>query len=117
MRELTFHTLDVFTDRMFGGNQLAVFPEAPELDTTVMQSIAREFNLSETVFVRPTQMPGALRQLRIFTPEAELPFAVIRPLARPNCWSNWASRTATALAMRGSGWRKMSASCRLLSPQ
>ncbi len=75
MQELTFHTLDVFTDRMFGGNQLAVFPEAPKLDPTVMQSIAREFNLSETVFVRPTQMPGALRQLRIFTPAAELPFA------------------------------------------
>jgi trans-2,3-dihydro-3-hydroxyanthranilate isomerase len=75
MRELTFYTLDVFTDRIFGGNQLAVFPDAPELETSVMQAIAREFNLSETVFVRPTQMEGALRRLRIFTPGAELPFA------------------------------------------
>ncbi|MDQ6656564.1 MAG: PhzF family phenazine biosynthesis protein [Verrucomicrobiota bacterium] len=75
MHELTFHTLDVFTDRVFGGNQLAVFPEAPELDTTVMQAIAREFNLSETVFVRPPTREGAWRQLRIFTPGAELPFA------------------------------------------
>lgn len=75
MQELTFYTLDVFTDRMFGGNQLAVFPTAPELDTGVMQSIAREFNLSETVFVRPARLDGALRLLRIFTPAAEIPFA------------------------------------------
>ncbi len=75
MQELTFHTLDVFTDRIFGGNQLAVFPEAPELETRLMQAIAREFNLSETVFVRPATRQGALRQLRIFTPGAELPFA------------------------------------------
>jgi trans-2,3-dihydro-3-hydroxyanthranilate isomerase len=75
MTELTFYTLDVFTDRVFGGNQLAVFPQAPELETAVMQSIAREFNLSETVFVRPAQLEGALRALRIFTPGSELPFA------------------------------------------
>lgn len=75
MTELDFYTLDVFTDRAFGGNQLAVFPDAPELQTAVMQSIAREFNLSETVFVRPAEMEGALRRLRIFTPGAELPFA------------------------------------------
>jgi trans-2,3-dihydro-3-hydroxyanthranilate isomerase len=75
MTELNFYTLDVFTDRVFGGNQLAVFPHAPELETAVMQSIAREFNLSETVFVRPSEMEGALRRLRIFTPGAELPFA------------------------------------------
>jgi trans-2,3-dihydro-3-hydroxyanthranilate isomerase len=73
--ELSFHTLDVFTERKFGGNQLAVFPDAPELETNVMQAIAREFNVSETVFVRPAEMSGALRKLRIFTPAAELPFA------------------------------------------
>lgn len=73
--ELTFYTLDVFTDHIFGGNQLAVFPEAPDLATEVMQAIAREFNLSETVFVRPPKSPGALRRLRIFTPTAEMPFA------------------------------------------
>ncbi|MEO5720121.1 MAG: PhzF family phenazine biosynthesis protein, partial [Chthoniobacterales bacterium] len=55
--------------------QLAVFPDAPELPAEIMQSIAREFNLSETVFVRPAELAGALRKLRIFTPAAELPFA------------------------------------------
>ncbi len=75
MPTLEFHTLDVFTETMFGGNPLAVFPAAPELPTEVMQSIAREFNLSETVFVCPAQVAGALRKLRIFTPNAELPFA------------------------------------------
>ena len=75
MRELTFYTLDVFTEQLFGGNQLAVFPEAPELEHDVMQAIAREFNFSETVFVRPPENAGALRRLRIFTPGGELPFA------------------------------------------
>lgn len=72
---MRFFTADVFTERMFGGNQLAVFPEANGLDTRVMQSIAREFNLSETVFVFPPADPGHTRRLRIFTPSAELPFA------------------------------------------
>jgi hypothetical protein len=58
MTELEFYTLDVFTDRLFGGNQLAVFPGAPELEAAVMQSIAREFNLSETVFVRHRRWKG-----------------------------------------------------------
>ena len=75
MQALEFHTLDVFTETVFGGNQLAVFPDAPELPTAVMQAIAREFNLSETVFVRPTETAGAWRKVRIFTPGAELPFA------------------------------------------
>ena len=72
---LHFHTLDVFTDRPFGGNQLAVFPEAPELAKDEMQRIAAEFNLSETVFVRPARDPRNTRHLRIFTPAEELPFA------------------------------------------
>jgi trans-2,3-dihydro-3-hydroxyanthranilate isomerase len=72
---LHFHTLDVFTDRPFGGNPLAVFPEAGDLDGEGMAAIAREFNLSETVFVLPPRIPGALRRLRIFTPGRELPFA------------------------------------------
>ena len=75
MQALDFHTLDVFTDEIFGGNQLAVFLDAPELDTAVMQAIAREFNFSETVFVRPATDGAALRRLRIFTPGGELPFA------------------------------------------
>jgi trans-2,3-dihydro-3-hydroxyanthranilate isomerase len=72
---MRFFTADVFTDRMFGGNQLAVFPEADELETRVLQAIARELNLSETVFVFPPANPAHTRRLRIFTPAAELPFA------------------------------------------
>ena len=70
-----FCTLDVFTDTRFGGNQLAVFPDARGLDTDQMQAIAREFNLSETVFVLPPEDPAHTRRLRIFTPGSELPFA------------------------------------------
>lgn len=70
-----FHTLDVFTDRSFGGNQLAVFPEAGAIPEQLMQSIAREFNLSETAFVLPPRRPEAARRVRIFTPGRELPFA------------------------------------------
>lgn len=75
MQELNYYTLDVFTEQMFGGNQLAVFPDAPALDDALMQSIANEFNYPETVFVRPAASDTALRRLRIFTPAAELPFA------------------------------------------
>jgi trans-2,3-dihydro-3-hydroxyanthranilate isomerase len=72
---LPFYLADVFTDEMFGGNQLAVFPAAASLETRAMQAIARELNLSETVFVFPPDDPGHTRKLRIFTPGAELPFA------------------------------------------
>ena len=72
---LRYHLLDVFTDRKFGGNPLAVFPEADAgLSTETMQAIARELNLSETVFVYPPER-GGLRKVRIFTPRSELPFA------------------------------------------
>jgi trans-2,3-dihydro-3-hydroxyanthranilate isomerase len=72
---MRFYTADVFTDRIFGGNQLAVFPQAEELETRVLQAIARELNLSETVFVFPPANPAHTRRLRIFTPASELPFA------------------------------------------
>lgn len=75
MPGMRFLTADVFTDRMFGGNQLAVFPRADGLDTPLMQSIARELNISETVFVFPPDDPAHTRKLRIFTPGSELPFA------------------------------------------
>ena len=65
---------DVFTDRAFGGNQLAVLPDAEGLGEAQMQAIAREFNLSETTFVTRGSAPGRFR-VRIFTPGAELPFA------------------------------------------
>ena len=70
-----FYTLDVFTDHVFGGNQLAVFPDAAAVPPERMQAIAREFNYSETVFVLPPENPAHARKLRIFTPGAELPFA------------------------------------------
>lgn len=70
-----FVTADVFTDRVFGGNPLAVLPDARGLDSARMQSIAREFNLSETVFVLPPDDPAHTRRLRIFTPGQEVPFA------------------------------------------
>jgi len=70
-----FIQLDVFTDRAFAGNPLAVFPEAEGLTDERMQQIAREMNLSETVFVLPSEKEDVLRRLRIFTPSSELPFA------------------------------------------
>jgi trans-2,3-dihydro-3-hydroxyanthranilate isomerase len=70
-----FLTADVFTDRAFGGNPLAVLPDARGLDPARMQQVAREFNLSETVFVLPPDDPAHSRRLRIFTPAREVPFA------------------------------------------
>jgi trans-2,3-dihydro-3-hydroxyanthranilate isomerase len=73
--QLAFHTLDVFTDRRFGGNPLAVVHEADRLDTGQMQTLAAEFNLSETVFVLRPENPAHSARLRIFTPTKELAFA------------------------------------------
>lgn len=70
-----FVTLDVFTTRRHAGNPLAVVLQSEGLDTEAMQAIAREFNLSETVFVFPPENPGHRAAIRIFTPGAELPFA------------------------------------------
>jgi trans-2,3-dihydro-3-hydroxyanthranilate isomerase len=70
-----FYTADVFTNCIFGGNPLAVFPKAEGLNAKQMQQVAREFNLSETVFVFPPETSQATRRLRIFTPATELPFA------------------------------------------
>jgi len=72
---LAYHVLDVFTDRRFGGNPLAVVLEADALDTVRMQTIAREFNLSETVFVCKPQNAAHTARVRIFTPAIEMPFA------------------------------------------
>lgn len=70
-----FYTCDVFTNQLFGGNPLAVFPDATGIPEDSLQRIAREFNLSETVFVYPPERPEHTKRLRIFTPAAELPFA------------------------------------------
>jgi trans-2,3-dihydro-3-hydroxyanthranilate isomerase len=70
-----FLIADVFTDRAYAGNQLAVLPEARGLATEAMQRIAREFNFSETIFALPPENPAFTRRVRIFTPMRELPFA------------------------------------------
>jgi trans-2,3-dihydro-3-hydroxyanthranilate isomerase len=75
MANYHFYQVDVFTNRPFGGNPLAVFPDAAGLDDETMQAIAREMNLSETTFVFPPTVPDADYKVRIFTPGAELPFA------------------------------------------
>ncbi len=67
--------VDVFTEKPFGGNQLAVFPEAEGIPAGQMQKIARELNFPETTFVLPPEHAGSNHSLRIFTPEAEIPFA------------------------------------------
>ncbi|MEZ4502120.1 MAG: PhzF family phenazine biosynthesis protein [Dehalococcoidia bacterium] len=69
-----FLTCDVFTRSRFGGNQLAVLPDARGLTDAQMQQVAREFNFSETTFVLPAEA-GHTRRVRIFTPMAEMPFA------------------------------------------
>lgn len=67
--------LDVFTDRPFGGNQLAVFPDGRGIDDGTMQRIATELQLAETTFVLPPTSSDADHRVRIFTPAKELPFA------------------------------------------
>src|SRR5215469_12681221 len=69
-----YYICDVFTDTRFGGNQLAVLPQAEGLSTQQMRQIAREFNFSETTFVFPARA-GHTRHVRIFTPAREIPFA------------------------------------------
>src|SRR6185436_7647535 len=74
-REYAFVQVDVFTDRLFGGNPLAVFLDARGLADGEMQSIAREMNLSETTFVLPASRPDCAASVRIFTPAREMIFA------------------------------------------
>ncbi|MEQ8510013.1 MAG: PhzF family phenazine biosynthesis protein [Rhodospirillaceae bacterium] len=87
--ECAFVTLDVFTDRVFGGNPLAVVLDGQLLSDAQMQSVAREFNLSETTFVLPPTDGRSTHRVRIFTPMTELKFAGHPTLG-----------TAVALALR-----------------
>src|SRR4051812_41590496 len=75
MRALEYQVVDVFTLNQLEGNALAVFADGAGLDDGIMQRIARELNLSETVFVLPSSRPDCVARLRIFTPFQELPFA------------------------------------------
>lgn len=70
-----FHILDVFSPTAFGGNQLAVLPNAQGITPAGMQKIAREFNFAESTFVLPPEDPSATARVRIFTPNAEVDFA------------------------------------------
>src|SRR5438874_10444859 len=70
----TFHIVDVFSSIPFGGNQLAILPDAAGISTEGMHKIAREFNFGETAFVLPKDDPNTYR-VRIFTPRTELDFA------------------------------------------
>lgn len=84
MSTVPFVTLDVFTDTRFGGNPLAVFPDARGLDTEHMQDYAREFNLSEVAFVLPPSDPVNTARVRIFTSAVEIGFA-----GHPNVGIGW----------------------------
>ncbi len=75
MTDLHYHLLDVFTDTPLLGNPLAVFPDSGGISDDVMQRIARELNLSETVFIVPSRRADCVARLRIFTPAFEMQFA------------------------------------------
>ncbi len=75
MRKLRYHIVDVFTNRAFGGNPLAVFTNGRGIPAELMQLIAKELNLSETTFVLPPDDPENDYRVRIFTPASELPMA------------------------------------------
>lgn len=91
--QVEFVTVDVFAERRFGGNPLAVIPDARELAPEQMQAIAAEFNLAETTFVLPPKDASRTAEVRVFTPRAELPFA-----GHPNVG------TAFVLASRGESY-------------
>ena len=74
MRSYRYLHYDVFTDHLFGGNQLAVFLDGRGLPPETMQAIAKEMNFSETTFVYPPEDSGHVK-MRIFTPASEIPFA------------------------------------------
>ncbi|WP_214404516.1 PhzF family phenazine biosynthesis protein [Pseudonocardia lacus] len=89
MTGLRYEIVDVFTDRVYAGNPLAVVHGGTDLSTAQMQAVAKEFNLSETTFVLPPTTPDADYRLRIFTPGSELPFA-----GHPSVGSAWALAAA-----------------------
>jgi trans-2,3-dihydro-3-hydroxyanthranilate isomerase len=99
-----FIQLDVFTDQPFAGNPLAVFPEPEGLSDDQMMKIAREMNLSETVFVLPSNSEEVLRKLRIFTPTRELPFAG-HPIV--GTWNALAREGVVPVPEGGSGWTRI----------
>jgi trans-2,3-dihydro-3-hydroxyanthranilate isomerase len=111
MAQYRFVQLDVFTDRAFCGNPLAVFPEAEGISDEEQLKIAREMNLSETVFVLPPQSSPAqqsdqqvLRRLRIYTPAREIPFAG-HPVV--GTWNVLAREGVVPAPENGNGWTQI----------
>ena len=104
MPNYQFLQLDVFTDQPFAGNPLAVFPEAEGISDELMMKIAREMNLSETVFVLESDKPEVLRHLRIFTPAREIPFAG-HPVV--GTWNALAREGVVPLPDGGTGWQRI----------
>lgn len=104
MPEYQFVQFDVFTDRAFTGNPLAVFPEADGIPDDRMMQIAREMNLSETVFVLKPQTDKVLRRLRIFTPVREIPFAG-HPIV--GTWTALALQGVAQPPDGGTGWQRI----------
>ena len=104
MPKYRFIQLDVFTTEAFAGNPLAVFPEAEGLTDEQMMKIAREMNLSETVFVLPPRDEKTLRHLRIFTPAREIPFAG-HPIV--GTWNALAREGVVPLPEGGNGWTRI----------
>ena len=92
-REYRFVQVDVFTERVFGGNPLAVVFEAATLDGGEMQAIAREMNCSETTFLLPPTRPDCAARVRIFTPAREVPFA-----GHPTIGTSWVLATERLMA-------------------
>ena len=99
-----FLQFDVFTDRKFCGNPLAVFPEAEGITDEQMMKIAREMNLSETVFVLKSESDEVLRRLRIFTPMREIPFAG-HPIV--GTWTCLAQEGVVPIPDGGNGWQRI----------
>src|SRR5438105_9952100 len=104
MGNYRFVQLDVFTETPFCGNPLAVFPEAESITDEEQLKIAREMNLSETVFVFPPRNEETLRRLRIYTPARELPFAG-HPIA--GTWNALAREGIVPIPEGGSGWTRI----------
>jgi trans-2,3-dihydro-3-hydroxyanthranilate isomerase len=104
MGRYRFIQLDVFTNRAFCGNPLAVFPEAEGISDEVQLKIAREMNLSETVFVLPPRDEKTLRHLRIYTPTREIPFAG-HPVV--GTWNALAREGVVPVPEGGSGWTQI----------
>jgi trans-2,3-dihydro-3-hydroxyanthranilate isomerase len=104
MPNYRFLQLDVFTDNPFTGNPLAIFPEAEGLSDELMMKIAREMNLSETVFVLKPESEEVVRRLRIFTPAREIPFAG-HPVV--GTWNALAREGVVPVPADGDGWQRI----------